>query len=111
MTPRMEPRMAGEKMHISGNKSGYAFILEMLFVTLFFSISAVVLLQGFTAIRAMGFWRRRAVWKQRAQKEKPENMNTGMTRIGDRWKAGTARPFGFRFMPKRKRETPPERFF
>ena len=49
MEPRMEPWMAGEKMHISENKSGYAFILEMLFVTLFFSISAVVLLQVFTA--------------------------------------------------------------
>ena len=53
MAPRMEPRIAGEKMHISGNKSGYAFILEMLFVTLFFSISAVVLLQVFTAARLL----------------------------------------------------------
>ena len=53
MEPRMAPRMAGEKMHISENKSGYAFILEMLFVTLFFSISAVVLLQVFTAARLL----------------------------------------------------------
>ncbi len=43
--------MAEKRQSTSKNGSGYPFILEMLLVTLFFSLSAAVLIQVFTAAK------------------------------------------------------------